>query len=465
MNIRITSLALAAIMLLGLAVALPAQAAEETDLFERAPWSLSLGVGRINFEGDEEVKDSTFLTLKLGYDLSTHWAVEGVVAYMPELDNRTFDDPNRYALDDDIWGARIGVDLLYHLRNTKNLRFDPYLAAGVALAMWEESLGAGKEEVIGTAGGGLFYHLSDEWALRGDARGEVVGADSEFKIFWNVGLAWRWGAHVPTAYSVSGGALDSDGDGLTDEEEKRLGTDPYDPDTDDDGLSDGEEVNLHGTDPLNPDTDLDALRDGAEVLTYKTNPLDRDTDKGGVADGHEVIEDNTDPLNPADDLQLYTLNIEFDYDKAVIRPHDFDELDVVVKVLQRDPGSTARIEGHADKRPTSSRKYNLRLSKRRAEAVKKYISEVGGIAKSRLTTEGYGFDRPVAPNDTEANMQKNRRTEIYIRSGDRQGELDTATVFEVSEEEVGVEATDAGAVLDISEEDVFVVDEMDDTIK
>ena len=41
--------------------------------------------------------------------------------------------------------------------------------------------------------------------------------------------------------------------------------------------------------------------------------------------------------------------------------------------------------------------------------------DVGGIARTRLTYKGYGFDRPVAPNDTEENMQKNRRTEIYIR--------------------------------------------------
>ena len=50
--------------------------------------------------------------------------------------------------------------------------------------------------------------------------------------------------------------------------------------------------------PLNPDTDYDGLTDGEEVHNYKTNPLLRDTDGGGVADGHEVIEDNTNPLDP-----------------------------------------------------------------------------------------------------------------------------------------------------------------------
>ena len=114
------------------------------------------------------------------------------------------------------------------------------------------------------------------------------------------------------------------------------------------------------------------------------------------------------------------MNIEFDYDKADIRPEYYDQLDVIVKVLQRDPAATARIEGHADKRPKSSRKYNLRLSERRAKAVYDYLVDVGGIDPARLTYKGYGFDRPVAPNDTEEHMQKNRRVEVYIRPGSQQ---------------------------------------------
>jgi outer membrane protein OmpA-like peptidoglycan-associated protein len=283
---------------------------------------------------------------------------------------------------------------------------------------YEEDLGNGNTEISLYAGGGVFYHFNDMWSIRGEWMTGVAGADTEFNQLLTGTVNWRWGAYVPPQYSVSGGSIDSDGDGLLDTEEAQIGTDPFDPDTDKDGLSDGEEVKTHKTDPLNPDTDWDALKDGSEVMTYKTNPLERDTDKGGVADGHEVIEDNTDPLNPADDLQLFTLNIEFDYDKADLRSQYYKDLDVVVKVLQRDPGASARVEGHADKRKTSKRDYNLRLSERRAKAVLEYIATVGGIDRTRLDAKGYGYDRPVAPNDTEENMQKNRRTEIYIRSSD-----------------------------------------------
>ncbi|MCK4553375.1 hypothetical protein KAU19_00220 [Candidatus Parcubacteria bacterium] len=58
---------------------------------------------------------------------------------------------------------------------------------------------------------------------------------------------------------------DSDQDGLTDEEEKQLGTDPNSVDSDDDGLFDREEVEVYQTDPLNPDTDGDGFSDGDEV--------------------------------------------------------------------------------------------------------------------------------------------------------------------------------------------------------
>ncbi|MEK7167978.1 MAG: hypothetical protein AAB791_03180, partial [Patescibacteria group bacterium] len=59
---------------------------------------------------------------------------------------------------------------------------------------------------------------------------------------------------------------DSDGDGLTDEEEKALGTDPNKSDTDSDGLNDRAETMLFKTSPLNPDTDDDGYLDGQEVI-------------------------------------------------------------------------------------------------------------------------------------------------------------------------------------------------------
>ncbi len=400
--------------------------AEERDLFEEAPWYAGAGVGYMHYEGDEQVDYGLYLGGRLGYDFNKYFGTEIGLDFSPLTKDGDFKDPNRDHLHEDLWAIRLSWDGLLHLRNARNLHWDPYLAAGVGLLYYEKKLNDSNPELSLHAGAGLFYHFNDMWAVRLDWRSAVVGADTEFDQFFFAGMNYRWGAAVKPVYSVSGGDIDSDGDGLLDSEEAAIGTDPFNPDTDGDGLSDGEEVRTYKTDPLNPDSDYDGLKDGAEVLVYKTNPLDPDTDKGGVTDGHEVIEDGTDPLNGADDLQLFTLQIEFDYDRANLRPQYHQDLDVIIKVLQRDPGATARVEGHADKRPKSQHAYNMRLSERRARAVLDYIATAGGIDRSRLTAVGYGFTRPLVPNDSEANMQKNRRTEIYIRPSGK-AEVHTTT--------------------------------------
>lgn len=76
------------------------------------------------------------------------------------------------------------------------------------------------------------------------------------------------------------------GDGLSNLSEYFLGTYPYHTDSDDDGLDDGEEINVYGTDPLKEDTDKDGLEDGDEIL-FGTDPLLPDTDGNGIPDGEE----------------------------------------------------------------------------------------------------------------------------------------------------------------------------------
>jgi len=111
------------------------------------------------------------------------------------------------------------------------------------------------------------------------------------------------------------GPVDTDGDGLTDDEENNdTHTDPNDPDTDDDGLTDGEEVHDTHTDPLDPDTDGDCAKDGAEV-DAGTDPLDSsstpagatcDSDGDGLTDDEENNETHTDPNDPDTDNDCLT---------------------------------------------------------------------------------------------------------------------------------------------------------------
>ena len=407
---------------------------------EGSRWYVSPGVGMMFFEGNQCVDEGLNMVLRLGYDIDEHWGIEAGVSWAPNITQNKHGsssgdggggcDP---CGDGSGGGGKCAVtgqsirglslDGLYHFDRFE--RFDPYLAAGFATYRANDRVfceGSRRQVTGPRVGAGAFYHLTDSWSLRADARTMMaIDETCEMLYTFDLGAAYRFGGGSGTVADQGAGVAalgnlskDSDGDGLTDEEEAALGTDPFNRDTDGDGLTDGDEVNKYKTDPLNKDTDFDALTDGQEVLKYKTNPLDRDTDKGGVADGHEVIEDNTDPLDPSDDLMLFEVYIQFDYDTTIIKPEYFPQIDQIVSVLSHKPGATAVIEGHADRRTRSSAKYNQDLSERRAQAVRSYM--VGkGVDAGRLNAVGYGFTRPkVAPDLVNGNPE-NRRVEIYIR--------------------------------------------------
>ena len=98
----------------------------------------------------------------------------------------------------------------------------------------------------------------------------------------------------------SDASLDEDNDGLTNLEEFQQKTVPNDDDSDDDGLTDGAEVNTHSTNPNDTDSDDDGLSDGEEVNSTNTLPLDDDTDNDGITDGYEADRAFLDPNNPND---------------------------------------------------------------------------------------------------------------------------------------------------------------------
>lgn len=98
---------------------------------------------------------------------------------------------------------------------------------------------------------------------------------------------------------IEDGDEDSDEDGLANLREIRIGTEPGDSDTDKDGLSDGEEVRKYKTDPLKEDTDGDTLTDGDEI-TLGFDPLKKDTNDNGICDGEERVQQTLTEEIPAD---------------------------------------------------------------------------------------------------------------------------------------------------------------------
>ncbi len=423
-------------VLLLAATCLTAQLHAEDEDYAR--WYFSPGLGFYLTEGDEPVKDGFILNARLGYDYNEWWSLEGGLLLAPSLDEQflpeEWDGSGRKSCVDkestepffgSTWMATLYADALFHF--TRWERLDPYLAGGLGFILYGDDAldnGDSRSAFVLRAGAGLMYHFNDAWAFRTDWRLLMTTDNTEFNTVADVGVVWTWGAGVPPDILATDGPIDSDGDGLSDEHERRIGTDPYDPDTDKDGLTDGQEVLIYKTDPLNPDTDFDLLTDGEEVLKYKTDPLNRDTDGGGVYDGHEVLEDGTDPLYGPDDLMMFELNINFDYDKSIIKPVYFDDLDKIVKVLKRHPEATALIEGHADRLRTSKAAYNRRLSERRAEAVRQYIA-AKGVGANRMRAVGYGFDRPKAAQNLDTGTPANRRVEVFIRGIDRAAVLNT----------------------------------------
>ena len=89
-------------------------------------------------------------------------------------------------------------------------------------------------------------------------------------------------------HGVSDPDADEEPDGLTNLEEFENGTDPNEPDSDGDGLDDGDEVDTHGSDPAKRDSDGDGLEDGDEVNLHMTDPALADTDGDGFSDSREL---------------------------------------------------------------------------------------------------------------------------------------------------------------------------------
>jgi OmpA-OmpF porin, OOP family len=107
-----------------------------------------------------------------------------------------------------------------------------------------------------------------------------------------------------------------------------------------------------------------------------------------------------------------SLGIEYDINRADIRPQYHDEVAKVGDFMKKYPTTTAVIEGYADE--VGNPQTNLQLSQQRAAGVVKYLEDNFGIAPARLTAKGYGEARPVADNATDLGRQKNRHINAVI---------------------------------------------------
>lgn len=251
-----------------------------------------------------------------------------------------------------------------------NSPFKPYVLIGAGQSKTSMAFDDGRKETskdtIGNLGLGAYYRINDALSLRGEGRA-IYNFDND----WWEGLALA-GLNV-----VLGGHLA----------------------------------------PAAPVVEPTPVEPAPVIL------IDGDDDQDGVLNSVDKCPGT--PLNvvvdadgcpreiPVDDALRMELRVFFDNDKTVIKDQYKPEIQKVAEKMSEYPNSTASIEGHASKTGPSAR-YNQRLSEARANAVKSMLVNQFGVAPQRISTVGYGYDRPIADNNTAEGRAMNRRVYAII---------------------------------------------------
>ncbi len=184
--------------------------------------------------------------------------------------------------------------------------------------------------------------------------------------------------------------LDNDADGIPDAQDK-CPLLPEDPDgfADDDGCPD-------------PDNDNDTVKDVDDQCPNTPGG------PGGARPGCPSL-----VVVTAKEIRI-TQQIQFEFNKATIRPVSFPILDAVREVLVANPNIKLEVQGHTDN--VGQAAYNQKLSQQRADSVRTYLVKAG-IDPSRLVAKGYGMAQPLVPNNSEANRTLNRRVQFIRTEG------------------------------------------------
>lgn len=106
------------------------------------------------------------------------------------------------------------------------------------------------------------------------------------------------------------------------------------------------------------------------------------------------------------------LLVEFDFNKAVVRPKYYKEIENLADVMKKYPDLNIVVEGHTDN--IGGKQYNEKLSQKRAEAIRDTMVKKFNIASTRVKAKGYGLSKPIATNSTKEGRQQNRRVEAAV---------------------------------------------------
>jgi OmpA-OmpF porin, OOP family len=189
---------------------------------------------------------------------------------------------------------------------------------------------------------------------------------------------------------------DRDGDGIIDSEDKC----PDEPE-DKDGIDDEDGC-------PEDDADKDGVLDKVDACPHEPGKPSPQPDKNGCPLFIKRIQGEN-------EIRILK-TIEFDTGRATIKAVSFPILNEIVDLLKANPDiKLLSIEGHTDSR--GAKAMNQKLSEDRAASVRQYLIDKGKIDEKRLTSKGFGPDKPIEDNRTALGRQKNRRVEFHIMEG------------------------------------------------
>ncbi len=267
-------------------------------------------------------------------------------------------------------------------------------------------------------GVGLKYKLSDKYSFKFDVR-HLLKFDSDINVLITAGISIPFGEQI--------NIIDLDNDGVDDFIDLCPNTIEDQEVNSTTGCAIDIEniiIDTNTTSPMTTDTDGDGIYDANDICpnTISGYTVDQsgcmlDSDKDGINDAIDSCP-NTIPNTQVNEkgcdaalAKVQILDITFETGSTKIEDQDISKFDKYISYLLDNNQSSIIFEAHTDS--SGDARNNLELSKERANSAKTILIN-RGISEERIKAVGYGEYKPLVPNDTKANRQKNRRITAQI---------------------------------------------------